>query len=117
MRDSPGGGGVVVARTGDPAKVALWTAALRDAGVPASTVEEGFAAAFGGHVAPATVFAVLVPRRELARARSVIADCGGAADLAPVPDPTAASRVGWATGAVFLGLLVLFVLALALRCA
>lgn len=117
MRESPSGGGVVVARTGDPAKVALWTAALREAGVPTATVEEGFAAAFGGHVAPATVFALLVPRSELARARSIIADCGGAADLAPVPGATGAPPVGWATGGVFLGLLVLFALALALRCA
>ncbi len=84
---------VVVAETSDPVAANLWVNELRAAGVEAAVMERGHGAAFGARGLPLlTSYAVVVPRRELARARSLIADLGGAAFLSPVPGDEGAFR-------------------------
>lgn len=88
-----GDSAVVVAATSDPVAANLWLNELRAAGVEAAVMEQGHGAALGARGLPLlTSYAVLVPRRELARARSLIAELGGAAFLAPVPADDGAFR-------------------------
>jgi hypothetical protein len=108
--------GVVVARTGDPATLALWMAALEAAGIPASSYQEGIGAALGGGAFPGlSAFAVVVPRSQLGQARTVIAECGDAAALAPVPGPGAPRLVRWATAVVLGSVLAAAAAALLIR--
>ncbi len=95
---------VVVAEARDVVEAQIWIDALRDAGIPATTFERGVGAALGGAMTAGWArYPVLVPQGEMAAARNVVAELGGAAFLAPVADLAAARRkqsralltVGW----------------------
>lgn len=109
---------VVVARTSDLAALAYWLTALVEAGIPAASYEEGIGAAVGSGLLPGhTGFAVVVPRVRLADARTVIAECGGASALAPVPATGASGLQRWATIAVATGVAALVLVAASLALA
>ncbi len=75
---------VVVAEANDPIEAAIWVDALRDDGLGAESFERGVGAAFGGAATHTfSRFPVLVRSEDYAAARSIIAELGGAARLAP----------------------------------
>lgn len=77
----------IVAEAEDPVQAAIWVDALRAAGIKCTSYERGVGAALGGAVTPGlAVYPVLVAREFLGAARSVVAELGGAAALAPWPD-------------------------------
>ncbi len=88
-----GGRTVVVAEAGDPVQAQIWLDALRDAGIQATSFERGVGAALGGAMTSGWArYPVLVAEGEMAAARNVVAELGGAGLLAPVGDPAAARR-------------------------
>ena len=84
---------VVVAEASDPVQAQIWVDALRDTGIQAATFERSVGAALGGAMTAGWArYPVLVPQEEMAAARNVVAELGGAAYLAPVDDPVVARR-------------------------
>ncbi|MCK9519210.1 MAG: DUF2007 domain-containing protein [Dehalococcoidia bacterium] len=81
---------VVVAVAGDAIQAAIWHDALEDAGIEAAVYERGVGAALGGASAFGASYPLLVDRGDVAAARNIIADLGGAVALAPVHDDRAA---------------------------
>ncbi|MCC7365720.1 MAG: hypothetical protein IT303_15255 [Dehalococcoidia bacterium] len=111
------GGTTVVAIARDAVEAAIWTDALRDAGIEAAAFERGPGAALGGAAPPWSSYPVVVPAGRLAAARNVIAELAGGAVLAPYRDiaeeRARRARVLWVAGgaaAVVLGFLVVALL-------
>ena len=104
----------VVAEAGDLVEATIWVDALRAAGINAKSYERGVGAALGGAVTTGLArHPVVVSREDLGRARSVIADMGGTASLAPIDEP---GDIGQAQqrGLALVGLIVGSVLVIAL---
>ena len=80
--NAPGPSPMVVALANDPVEAAIWVDALRDAGIEAVTFEQGVGAALGGTSTSWSKHPVLVDESRLGDARNVIADLGGAGQLA-----------------------------------
>ncbi|GAB4329156.1 MAG: hypothetical protein Kow0010_13320 [Dehalococcoidia bacterium] len=79
---------VAVAETSDPVQAGLWVDALRQAGIRAAVFERGMGGALGGaDTYGFSVHRVIVGYHDLARARSIIAELGGAAALMPYRTP------------------------------
>ncbi len=74
----------VVARTRDGIEAQIWVDMLRDEGIEATTFEQGPRGALGGATLIGATHQIVVNRENLADARSIIADAGGAHALAPV---------------------------------
>src|SRR5690606_39260074 len=83
----------IVAETSDLAEANVWLDALRDAGLAANLVERGAGAAFGGaHLPFGVSFRLITDEAHLDRARSIIADLGGARKIAPYRDADEAGQ-------------------------
>jgi hypothetical protein len=81
---------VVVAEAADAIEAGIWLDALREAGIEARWFERGAGAALGGATLAGVVsYPVVVPAEAIGSARSVIANLGGARNLAPVSDAEA----------------------------
>ena len=105
---------VVVAEAGDSLEAAIWIDALQAAGIEARTFERGVGAALGG---AATVgfarYPLVVSREDLAQARSIIAEMGGAGSLSPIEEPgdrQQAQRRGLAMAGLIIGSVVFIAL-------
>jgi|GEM_PF-3191805 len=83
---------IVVAVAGDALQATIWRDALGDAGITAAVVERGVSAALGGAPSVSSTYHVLVDREDVAAARNVIAEMGGAGALAPLPDDDATAE-------------------------
>lgn len=105
---------VVVAVASDAIEAAIWRDALHDAGIPAAVYERGVGAALGGANTFGASYPLLVDRGQVAAARNVIADLGGAVALAPVHDERAVrerrQRALFVAGAIVTLILALGVL-------
>jgi hypothetical protein len=109
-RVMPASGTVVVAESQDVLDAVLWMDALQQAGIRATSYEQGLGGAYGGAWAgPLTRHCVVVAREDLGRARSVIAEVGGATRLSPYDDP-AERRERAKFAAVMVGTALLFVI-------
>lgn len=107
-------GTVVVAESQDVLDAVLWVDALERAGIRATSYEQGLGGAYGGGLAgPLTRHCVVVAREDLGRARSVIAEAGGATRLSPYDDP-AEQRERAKFAAVMVGAALLLVIGTAL---
>jgi hypothetical protein len=89
---------VVVAVASDAIEAAIWRDALHDAGIPAAVYERGVGAALGGANTFGASYPLLVDRGQVAAARNVIADLGGAVALAPVHDERAVRYASYSAG-------------------
>ena len=78
---------IPVAETSDVVAAAIWSDALREAGIRVGSFERGHGAALGGAVTAGSAMHVLiVGSADIGAARSVIADLGGTEALLPVRD-------------------------------
>lgn len=112
------GSTVVVARTGDPIEAQIWVDMLRDEGIQAASYEQSIRGALGGAstLGIRGTHHILVREEDIVAARNVIAESGGAHQLAPIPagDDDAAERATRALllavigAGVFFGLFLLF---------
>lgn len=111
MRRDP----VAVATASSPAEAQVWVDMLLDEGILATSLEIGTHGAFGGGSLMPPHARVLVDRSDLARARNVIAESGGAAALSPVPtDAPANASLVRATYAVAVVVVLLLLVVLVL---
>ncbi len=105
---------VVVARTGDPIEAQIWVDMLRDEGIQAATYEQGLRGALGGAstMGIRATHHILVRREDIVAARNVIAESGGAHQLAPVPgeDDDAGSKAARALVLALVGAAIFFAL-------
>lgn len=109
---------VVVARTGDPIEAQIWVDMLRDEGIQAASYEQSIRGALGGAstLGIRGTHHILVRHEDIAAARNVIAESGGARHLAPVPgdEDDAGARAARALiyalvgAAIFFALFVVF---------
>lgn len=108
---------VAVAETRDPVEAGLWVDALRRSGIRAAVFERGMGGALGGaDTYGFSVHRVIVGYHDLARARSIIAELGGASALMPyrTPDEEGA-RAMRVLGIVAGSMAIVIAAALALR--
>lgn len=89
----PNESAAVVAQTSDRIEAEIWVDALGDAGIKAMLFERGPGAALGGAATTLAVYPVLVAQGDIGRARSVIAELSGGAQLAPLRDSEESRRV------------------------
>lgn len=82
------GATVAVAETRDPVQAGLWVEALRQAGIRAAVFERGIGGALGGADTYGFSFhRIIVGYHDLAQARNIIAELGGAGALMPYRSP------------------------------
>lgn len=84
-------GPVVVARAEDGAQAQIWVDMLRDEGIDATSFEQGIRGSLGGASGFHSRYLILVRREQFGEARSVIAEAGGATNLAELPAEDGAS--------------------------
>ena len=95
----------VIAQARHSLEATIWVDALQSAGIRARMFEQGVGGALGGAVTGFACYPIVVSREDIARARSVIADMGGASALAPVAQPQDRGR-SQQKGLVFVGPIV-----------
>ncbi len=96
----------VVAEAGDSLEATIWIDALQAAGIDARTFERGVGAALGGAVTMGFArYPLVVGREDLAQARSIIAEMGGAASLSPIEVP-GERQLAQQRGLILAGLIV-----------
>lgn len=79
---------VTVAETKDAVQAGLWVDSLRRAGIKAAVYERGVGGALGGaETWGFSVHRVIVGYHDLAEARNIIAELGGASALTPYRSP------------------------------
>jgi hypothetical protein len=105
---------VVVARTGDAIEAQIWVDMLRDEGIQAATYEQSIRGALGGAstLGIRGTHHILVRHEDIVAARNVIAESGGAHQLAPIPgdNDDAASKAARALVYALVGAAIFFAL-------
>jgi hypothetical protein len=104
---------IVVARTSDPIEAQIWVDMLRDEGIQAATYEQSIRGALGGAstLGFRSTHHILVRHEDIVGARNLIAEVGGAHQLAPVPgDDDAGSKAARALLMALVGAAIFFTL-------
>ncbi len=105
---------IVVARTTDPIEAQIWVDMLRDEGIQAATYEQSMRGALGGAstLGFRSTHHILVRHEDIVGARNLIAEVGGAHQLAPVPgnDDEAGSKAARALVMALVGAAIFFTL-------